>query len=83
MSSTVRALEPIRGQHHGSRPDRSGVEAATRTIIRGSGDNPDRDGLIETPARATRALEKASLDTLTIRTRSFKSHSTRSKDTMR
>jgi GTP cyclohydrolase I len=59
MSSSVRALEPIRGQHHGSRPDRSEVEAAIRTIIRWSGDNPDRDGLIETPARVTRALEEA------------------------
>jgi GTP cyclohydrolase IA len=59
MSSNVRALEPIRAQHHGSRPERSEVEAAIRTIIRWSGDNPDRDGLIETPARVTRALEEA------------------------
>jgi GTP cyclohydrolase IA len=56
MSSNVRALEPIRALHQG-RPDRAEVEAAVRTIIRWSGDNPDRDGLIETPARVTRALE--------------------------
>jgi GTP cyclohydrolase IA len=59
MSTNVRALEPIQGQHYGSRPDRSDVQAAIRTIIRWSGGNPDRDGLIETPARVTRALEEA------------------------
>ncbi len=59
MSSNVRALEPIRVQHHDDKPDRADVEAAVRTVIRWSGDNPDRDGLIETPARVARALEKS------------------------
>ena len=59
MSSNVRALEPIRAVHDGGRPDRAQVEAAVRTIIRWSGDNPDREGLIETPARVTRALEES------------------------
>ena len=59
MSSNVRALEPIRAVHDGGRPDRAEVEAAVRIIIRWSGDNPDRDGLIETPARVTRALEES------------------------
>jgi GTP cyclohydrolase I len=36
--------------------DRSGLEAAFRTIIRWTGDDPNRDGLIETPARMARAL---------------------------
>jgi GTP cyclohydrolase I len=58
MSSNVRALEPIRALHQG-RPDRAEVEAAVRTIIRWSGDNPDCEGLIETPARVTRALEES------------------------
>ena len=40
------------------RPSRSDVEAAFRTIIRWTGDDPDRDGLLETPARATRAFEE-------------------------
>ena len=57
MSSNVRALKPIRAVYDGGRPDRAEVEAAVRTIIRWSGDNPDREGLIETPARVTRALE--------------------------
>jgi GTP cyclohydrolase I len=59
MSFNVRALEQIRAQHHGIRPQQSEVEAAIRTIIQWSGDNPDREGLIETPARVTRALEEA------------------------
>jgi GTP cyclohydrolase IA len=45
--------------HQSGRPDRAEVEAVVRTIIRWSGDDPGRDGLIETPARVTRALEEA------------------------
>jgi GTP cyclohydrolase IA len=45
--------------HHHGKPDRAEVEAAVRTIIRWSGDNPDREGLIETLARVTRAFEEA------------------------
>ena len=40
------------------RPCRSEVEAAFRTIIRWTGDNPNRDGLIETPQRMARAYEE-------------------------
>jgi GTP cyclohydrolase IA len=59
MSSNVLALEPVRNLHNDGKPDRTEVEAAVRTIIRWSGDNPDREGLIETPARVTRAFEEA------------------------
>ena len=45
---------PIGGSN--CRPTRTEVEAAFRTIIRWTGDDPDRDGLIETPARVARAL---------------------------
>lgn len=41
-----------------ARPSRTDVEAAFRAIIRWIGDDPDRDGLVETPARAARALEE-------------------------
>ena len=59
MSANVRALEPIRALHaHTGRPERAEVEAAVRTILRWTGDNPERGGLIETPARVTRALEE-------------------------
>ena len=40
------------------RPGRTEVEAAFRTIIRWTGDNPDRDGLLNTPARLARAYEE-------------------------
>ena len=59
MNAHVLALEPVRALDHRGKPGRAGVEAAVRTIIRWSGDNPDRNGLIETPARVTRALEEA------------------------
>ena len=38
------------------RPGKSEVEAAFRTIIRWTGDDPDRQGLSETPARMVRAF---------------------------
>ena len=59
MSANVLALESVRNLHHDGKPDRAEVEAAVRTIIRWSGENPDREGLIETPARVTRAFEEA------------------------
>jgi GTP cyclohydrolase I len=40
------------------RPTRAEVEAAFRTVLRWTGDNPDRDGLHETPARLARAYEE-------------------------
>lgn len=59
MSSNVHALERLRNPRtEAERPDRADVEAAFRTIIRWTGDDPGRDGLIETPARVTRAFEE-------------------------
>ena len=40
-------------QTEGQKPSRSEVEAAVRTIIRWAGEDPGRDGLIETPARVS------------------------------
>ena len=37
------------------KPAREDVEAAFRTIIEWAGDDPERDGLLETPSRMTRA----------------------------
>jgi hypothetical protein len=39
-------------------PTREEAEAAFRTIIRWAGDDPDRDGLAETPARLARAFKE-------------------------
>jgi GTP cyclohydrolase I len=59
MSSNVRALEEIRPlRAKVDRPDRADVEAAFRTIIRWTGDDPEREGLIETPARMARSFEE-------------------------
>lgn len=41
-----------------AKPSRADVEAAIRTIIQWTGDDPKRDGLKETPARVVRAYEE-------------------------
>jgi GTP cyclohydrolase IA len=62
MDANVLTLEMEAGRAskrvlaHG--PDRAAVEDAFRTIIRWTGDDPERDGLIETPARVARAFEE-------------------------
>ena len=40
-----------------TRPSRAEVEQAVRTLIRWTGDDPERDGLVETPSRVARAYE--------------------------
>jgi len=40
------------------RPSRAEAEAAVRTLIRWAGDNPAREGLLDTPARVVRAYEE-------------------------
>lgn len=63
MSSNVHALEEIRPlRANVDRPDRADVEAAFRTIIRWTGDDPEREGLIETPARMARSFEEFFVD---------------------
>jgi len=41
-----------------ARPTREQAEAAVRTLLRWTGDDPDREGLIDTPARVVRAYEE-------------------------
>lgn len=40
------------------RPSRAEAEAAVRTLLLWAGDNPDREGLVDTPARVARAYEE-------------------------
>lgn len=40
------------------RPSREQAEEAVRTLIAWAGDNPNREGLIDTPGRVTRAYEE-------------------------
>ena len=44
------------------RPTREDVEAAVRVLLRWTGDDPDREGLRETPARVTRAYAERVCD---------------------
>jgi GTP cyclohydrolase IA len=48
----------VKDNTNSNKPARTDVEAAFRTIIRWTGDDPARDGLKETPARVTRAFEE-------------------------
>lgn len=48
----------IEHAHPANRPGRAEAEAAVRTLIRWAGDNPNREGLLDTPARVVRAYEE-------------------------
>jgi GTP cyclohydrolase IA len=41
-----------------AKPTREEAEAAVRTLLRWAGDDPDREGLLETPARVVKAYEE-------------------------
>lgn len=41
-----------------ARPSREEAEAAVRTLIAWTGDNPNREGLLDTPKRVTKAFEE-------------------------
>jgi GTP cyclohydrolase IA len=43
---------------HADRPSREEAELAVRTLIRWAGDDPDREGLLDTPSRVVRAYEE-------------------------
>ena len=54
IAATVRAGAATEA----GRPTRFDAEQAVRTLIRWAGDDPNRAGLLETPARFTRAFEE-------------------------
>lgn len=59
MTQTLRQLATIETDRtRQTRPSRLEVEAAYRTVLRWIGEDPNRDGLRETPARVTRALDE-------------------------
>ncbi len=49
---------PAWGLRPEPRPGRDEAEAAVRTLIRWAGDDPTREGLLDTPARVARAFEE-------------------------
>jgi GTP cyclohydrolase I len=48
----AKPLEPV------ARPTREAAEAAARTLIAWAGDNPNREGLLDTPRRLVKAYEE-------------------------
>ena len=52
------AVKPQEQTGQRPRPARADVEAAVRLLIEWTGDDPDREGLIDTPARVVRAYEE-------------------------
>lgn len=59
MSSNVQSLVRDKPRSDAAeKPGRSDVEAAVRTMIRWTGDDPEREGLRETPSRVARAFEE-------------------------
>jgi GTP cyclohydrolase I len=58
-SSNVQPLDRAKNPDaDNGKPRRAEVEAAVRTLIRWTGDDPGRDGLHETPSRVARAFEE-------------------------
>jgi GTP cyclohydrolase I len=49
---------PSHAARNDPRPSRGEAEAAVRTLIQWAGDDPDREGLVGTPARVVRAYEE-------------------------
>ncbi|MQT12135.1 GTP cyclohydrolase I FolE [Segnochrobactrum spirostomi] len=62
MDAVVKSIADRRGeapqQAPQPRPSREEAEAAVRTLIAWAGDNPDREGLIDTPRRVVKAYEE-------------------------
>ena len=51
-------MTPPEGLSPSDRPTRAEAEDAVRTLLRWSGDDPTREGLIDTPARVARSYEE-------------------------
>jgi GTP cyclohydrolase I len=48
----------VEGRRSPGRPTRGEAEEAVRTLLRWAGDDPTREGLVDTPARVARAYEE-------------------------
>lgn len=57
-SKASAAVEVDLAAHAVSRPTREQAEEAVRVLLRWAGDDPDREGLRDTPGRVTRAYEE-------------------------
>jgi GTP cyclohydrolase IA len=60
MDAVVKSFQPrvdVAKTDRAERPTREQAEAAARTLIEWIGDNPNREGLLDTPKRLVRAFE--------------------------
>ncbi len=55
MDAQVKPLKPVTPDAPVTRPSRDEAEAAVRTLIAWAGDDPGREGLLDTPARVVKA----------------------------
>ena len=58
MNYFLKASSEQRDDNLCPRPDRGQVEEAVRTLIRWAGDDPEREGLLDTPKRVVRSYEE-------------------------
>jgi len=54
----VNIITPTRSRTSEQRPSRAEAEAAIRTLLLWAGDDPTREGLLDTPSRVARAYEE-------------------------
>ena len=57
-TDSVDGQVPPRTAVHDGRPTAAQAEAAVRTLLRWAGDDPDREGLLDTPARVARSYRE-------------------------
>ena len=55
---TSKIVDMNKNLNNEARPDREEAEQAVRTLLRYIGENPDREGLVDTPARVIRAYDE-------------------------
>jgi GTP cyclohydrolase I len=55
---SARPAQPFADKIQSRRPSRDEAEAAVRTLIRWAGDDPEREGLLDTPKRVAKAYEE-------------------------
>ncbi|MFT6658819.1 MAG: GTP cyclohydrolase I, partial [Maritalea sp.] len=59
MDATAKPLKPANVVENDiKRPSRAEAEAAVKTLIAWAGDNPEREGLLDTPKRVVKAYEE-------------------------
>ena len=58
MDAVVKTLSSEQQSRKAKRPSREEAEAAVRVLIAWTGDNPDREGLVDTPRRVVAAFEE-------------------------